>query len=98
MRLLDVATPKDFRIGVGEGMNLHYLIFGPKTLNLRPLSRRHKFELVSSPWTDLSGYVPVPVLPHQWPKRSQKCRNFVVPVQLSQQEEVIVPSLIEEKL
>jgi len=42
--------------------------------------------------------MPVPLLPHHWPKYRQEFGNLIIPMHFSQQEEVILAGFIKKKL
>ena len=77
-------------------MDLNGFPFCPSAENLRPLSLRHKFELVGGPRAFFRCYVVVRSSPHLGPKHSQKRRDFVVTVQFPQEEEVIIIRFLEK--
>src|SRR6266566_2537271 len=60
-------------------MSIAYLFLGPKPFNGWALSHRSEFELVSGPRTDFRCNMPVPLLPHHWPKHPEELGNFIIP-------------------
>jgi len=78
-------------------MNIGCFLRGPKTANFSTFFRGPKFKLVRGPGTDLGRDVPICLLPHLRPQRSEKRRDLVLSVQLAEKEEIVVPGFVEQE-
>ncbi len=98
IEFLHVTPPKGVNPGACQGMNISGLPPGPQAVHSEPVRGGNTFELVRGPGADFGGDVSVSVLPHLRPKSPEKRWDLVLSVQLSQQEKVVPPCFLEQKV